>query len=252
MADQQPQDQPQPASGNSGQDWTDVSAQDIEQKLSNAADLAYELAGNVGVTRDEPKFRDTSELESIETALDVELKQLDHLVGKAKEELGVVPSTGANSQPSVPSIPDFMSEFLSDEPVAVVPEPFATAEASAQSAVATHGRNSESASHSHPTAASSKPGLIGVGTLGTRENEVSHRPQEPRADTAEKPARQPMWARVLEGPAYQVCNIAIFVLEAIDRPLARLGSKTRRALSVTAIAAFCVCLAIFVLSLLFS
>ena len=98
----------------------------------------------------------------------------------------------------------------------------------------------------------SKPGLIGVGSLGLRETKKALKPEKAKAVEPTKPAHRSIWTRLLEGPLYRFCDVAIRLLEVVDRPFARLGPTTRRAVSVTAIAAFCVCLAMFVLSLLMS
>jgi|CXWL01.1.fsa_nt_gi hypothetical protein len=255
MADQNPQDQPQQ---NPGQDWNEVSVQEMEQTLSSAADLAYELAGDVGVTPNQPRFRDTSGIESIETTLDGELKQLEHLVGKTQEQLSDDPPPAAEKPKKAAAIPDFMSEFLSDEPVTVVPEPRALQEAAAEDGPSTSRAGSGSVSADvSPTPrgqaleTTQKAGLVGVGSLG---RETKKAPKIDKAKTAEsaKPAHRASWPGFLEGPLYQFCNGAIGLLEVANRPFAKLGPTTQRALSVTAIAAFCVCLAMFVLSLMMS
>lgn len=253
MPEQQPSPQPEPGP-DSRPDWNEVSAQEIEQKLTAATDLAYELAGNVGTDTDQPRYRDTSELESIETALDVELKQLEHLVDKTREQLSDDPKP-PEKPGAAAAVPDFMSEFLSEEPVTIVPEPrvMAPAEAGTPSSL----RPEFAAAEVHPERRSqgvdsgAKVGLVGVGSLGRRDARKSQG-SKPKADQPPpKPPRE-SWARKLEGPLYLMCNGAIQMLEQIDRPFARLGASTRRALSVTAIAAFCVCLLMFVLSMLFS
>ncbi len=259
MTDQQPQDQSQPTpTPKPGQDWNEVSVQEIEQTLSSAADLAYELAGEVGVTPDQPKYRDTSGLESIETALDAELKQIEHLVDRTREQLSDDPLP-AEEKGQTAAVPDFMSEFLSDQPVTVVPEPRALKEAGTEDgpSVSRSGSGSVSADISSAPRGQAlettpKVGLIGVGSLGLRETKKTLKPE--KATTAEptRPAHRSIWAKLLEGPLYRICDMAIHLLELVDRPFAKLGPTTRRAVSVTAIAAFCVCLAMFVLSLLMS
>jgi hypothetical protein len=250
MADQQPQDQPRPAPDQPGRDWNEVSPADIEQKLSDAASLAYELAGDMGVAPDQPKFRETSELEAIESALDAELKQIDHLVGRAQEELG------ANSEPAdaadpgaakpIPSIPDFMAEFMTDEPVKVFPTDSDHSDP-LQSTAQAGQTTGEAVEHEEI------PGVVGVGTLRQRKGTHTDRDRarqtqpESRASSA-----KPKWAMALEAPAFHVCHALVGLLEFFDRPLAKLDPRTRRALSVTAIAAFCVCLLTFLLSVLIS
>lgn len=247
MPDKQPPDQPQPKSG---QGWDEVSVQDIEQKLSTAADLAYELAGDVGASGDQPqpKYRDTSGLESIESALDVELKQLEHLVDRTKEQLSDEPPAAVEKPAGTAAVPDFMSEFLSDEPATVVPEPRGMAPAAAEVSAPAE-IHSERRGHSTDTL--QKPGLVGVGSLGRSEPRKPTKPEKPKVEPT-KVVPRVGWAKRLEGPAYMICGGAVQLLELIDRPFARLSPAIRRGMSVTAIAAFCVCLLVFVLSLLMS
>lgn len=255
MPDPQPQEQPE---SRPPQDWHAVGAQEIEQTLSSAADLAHELAGDVGVTADEPRFRETSELESIETALDVELKNLEHLVSRTKEEL----SEGPPADPAGPrtaSVPDFMSEFLTDEPVTVMPDPRAFTEVAAQETGSNDPRPEGSAvstgirvERRGQAVAPPKAGLIGVGSLGHRKAKKPAKSQKSASNEQPSPSRRTGWARALARPVYVSCAAGVRLLEIIDRPFARISAGTRRGLSVTALAAFCVCLLMFLLSMLFS
>ena len=260
MPDQQPQNQPQPKPS---QDWNEVSVQEIEQSLSSASELAYELAGNIGQSPGQPRIRDASGLESIETALDVELKHIDHLVGKTKEQLedAPPPPAGERKRTAAP-IPDFMSEFLSDEPVTVLPEaaPRALAEATGEGGSSATSRSGGGSAPSGAASVSrgslqepaSKAGLIDVGTLGRPQIPHAPKPNKTKAQEPAKTSPRSGWAKLVEGPLYLVCDRTIHLLELLDRPFARLAPTTRRALNVTAIAALCVCLAMFVLSWLMS
>ena len=248
MPDPHPQDQPQPKSR---QDWNEVSAAEIEQTISNAAELAYELAGDIGQANVQA-YRDTSGLEPIETALDVELKQLDHLVRKTQEQLEDLPGGAEGSA----AVPDFMSEFLTGEPVTIAIESNAKAAAQAPGGqVGGQADNDLLTSDDAPAFCSpeqpgeSKMGLVGIGTLGVRKAEKKTTLEEP--PTEPPPVRQEK-PQLLRRAAFWLCDCGVRVLELIDRPLAGLQPSTRRALSVTAIAAFCTCLTMFLLSLLFS
>lgn len=252
MADQHPQDQPKPVPGEAGRDWNEVSAQEVEQTLTNAAELAYELAGHMGVASNQPKFRDTSELQAIETALDTELKQIDHLVSKTKEELGesvsssdvtVEPASLTTTTKPLPSVPDFMAEFMSDEPVTVLPE----------SSRLEPDSRSENTAGASPIAVDPIPGLVGVGSLGRHKAQNPPKPEQKASQrNPDAPPREPLWAKLLGKPVFLVCQGAVTMLEIMDRPLNKLSSRSRRALHVTALAAFCVCVIMFVLSLMFS
>ena len=65
----QPQDHPQP-----GHDWNDLNTREVEETLQAATDLAYHLADDIGTRTEGPSYRDTTELASIEGALETELK----------------------------------------------------------------------------------------------------------------------------------------------------------------------------------
>lgn len=249
MPDQQPQDQPRPASDQTGRDWNEVSTAEIEQKLGDAADLAYELAGDIGVAGDQPRFRDTAELAAIENALDAELKQIDHLVGKARQELGEVPAATRSTEQTTPSIPDFMAEFMTDEPARLFPaalDSSSTAGAEQLDGVGASPEFTQAIEHE------AIPGLVGIGSLGQRREKKSKADKvfATQRDST-PPTARPNWVRALESPIYKACQTIVFVLELVDRPLAKLSSTTRRALNVTALAAFCVCLLTFLLSFFF-
>lgn len=251
MSDQHPQDQPQP---NPPQDWNEVSAREIEKTISDAADLAYELAGDIGGAGPRPAIRDTSGLESIETALDVELKQLEHLVSRAKEELDEKPAAEAKRNAAVP---DFMSEFLSDDPVATAAE---TGPASgglmddliAGSTGGTHGAAPSGGAGTMTTgvAPGARAGLIGVGTLGDRPVQKKEKAEKAASEEAAK--KKPGMRESMASAIYRMCSGGVSLLELADLPFGKMGPGTRRALSVTAVTAFCVCLAVFVLAMLFS
>lgn len=254
MAEEQPQDQSQP---NPPQDWNEVSAREIEKTISDAADLAYELAGDIGGGPARPGFRDTSGLESIETALDVELKQLEHLVGRTKEELDGTPRAKVDQPKRGQSIPDFMSEFLSDDPVTIVPEPRPDVQTSAresESSPAGAGGGIDSGgagTMTHGAAATTKAGLIGVGTLGERPIQKKTRTEKVDPRESNPPPKSGL-RESLSSAAFRACQGGVRILEVADLPFGKLAPSTKRALSVTAIAAFSVCLALYVLSLLFS
>jgi hypothetical protein len=253
MPDQHPQDQPAPKPQ---QDWHEVSAQEIEQTLSSAADLAHELAGDVGVAAGEPRFRDASGLESIENALDVELKQLEHLVGRTKEQLSDAPPRAPAVSSRKSSVPDFMSEFLSDEPVKIMPEPrtfpAAEEEHKAPGMPLSHRHSDEVMERRGPVSETAKAGLIGVGSLGRLETKKSSRTEKSKSKQQVPASPRTSFREVFEKPTYAACNAAIRVLEMIDRPFSKLSPASRRGLNVTAVAAFCVCLLLFLMTVLFS
>ncbi len=253
MPDQHPQDQP---GQKPQQDWHEVSAQEIEQTLSSAADLAHELAGDVGVTGAEPRFRDTAGLESIETALDVELKQLEHLVSRTKEELSEGPPRAGEVSPRTSSIPDFMSEFLTDEPVTIMPESraFSASEGEHKSPALplSHRRSDDIMERREQASETARPGLIGVASLGRLESKKSKRAEKSKSEPQTPSSPRTSFREVFEKPVYAACDAAIRVLEMMDRPFSKLSPASRRGLSVTALAAFCVCLLLFLMTVLFS
>ena len=248
MADQ-PQEQPPHGPS---QEWNQISAREIEDTISTAADLAYELAGDIGQAKTPAPHRDASGLEPIETTLDAELKQLDHLVRKTQQELTDKPPS---AQKKAAAVPDFMAEFLTDEPVAVMPEPPLTsgADGDGGKAIETHqARSSQSTTATAPRPQpEAKLGLVGVGSLGDRWGRKSEAETPQSEESAFKPA-PPTLTGKLERLAYLGCCGFILALEMLDLPLTGLSASTRRALGVTAVAAFFTCLAMFVLSLLFS
>lgn len=251
MPEQHPQDQPGPKPQ---QDWHEVSAEEIEQTLSSAADLAHELAGDVGVAAGEPRFRDNSGLESIETALDVELKQLEHLVSRTKEELSEGPPRAKEAQSRTSSIPDFMSEFLADEPVKLVPEPRPSHAAvhAPEDSKWDKAATDESIERRGKGAETARAGLIGVGSLGHRESKKPNTAEKLKSGEQAACSPRTSLRSVLEKPAYKASEAAVRMLEIIDQPFAKLSSTGRRGLSVIAITAFGMCLLMFLLALIFS
>lgn len=230
----QSQDQPHPE-----QDWNDLSAREVEETLEAASELAYQLADDIGASAEAAPYRESPELAAIEGALDVELKQLEHLVDKTRLELDPQPAP-AKPASSV-SVPDFMSEFLTDEPVPVMP--LAGAESPDASSTALHS--------AEVAAAPQKPGLVGVGTLGQADRKKLA--ASPRPQPVELPASESKsFADHLESPIYKACCGIARLLEILDTPFARLNPTARRALSVTALAAFGACLGVFLASLLFN
>lgn len=237
----QPQDQPQP-----GQDWNDLSTKEVEETLQAASDLAYQLAGDIGSQSPGPGYRDTTELAAIEGALDTELKQLEHLVDKTRQQLSEdsVSSPAPTPTPSnaTSSVPDFMAEFMADEPVTAVP-------VATPAGGSGHSGGSFDA-HSSP-APMQKPGLVGIGTLGQIDTKKKSRAEED-ASNAQAIVPKKSVTDKLEMPLYKACSGLTVVLETIDKPFAKLSPGVRKALSVTALAAFGTCLALFIASLLFA
>ncbi len=126
----------QPSDSSVPRDWESTSEKDVEQRLALAVELAGELAGHVGAASTGASrmdaVRDAGSLKSIEKDLDVELNELEHLVGKTQAEVGEdksedhhPPDDGefpnrASTDDAVPdrgsaAVPEFMSEFTSPE-----------------------------------------------------------------------------------------------------------------------------------------
>jgi len=128
-----------PSDSNVPHDWEGLNESDVEQKLELAAELARELAGDVGIKTagSSPPFPESADhsLESIEKNLDAELNELQHLAATTQAEVGddqpqwnqespeqAQPKNDPSDRGSVPqelpAVPDFMSEFTSPEPPA--------------------------------------------------------------------------------------------------------------------------------------
>jgi len=230
----QPQDHPQP-----GHDWNDLNTREVEETLQAATDLAYHLADDIGTRTEGPSYRDTAELASIEGALETELKQLEHLVDRTRQEVSdePAPSSSVAHADKPASASDVMAEYLSGQPVTVSPMP-------ASQGGAGH--------ESHPGGrAVKKPGLVGVGTLGEIDLKKKPKAEKPRPPEL-LPVEEKTMADKLEIPLYKICKGVANVLDIFDKPFAQLSPSMRQALSVTALAAFGTCVLMFLASLLFS
>jgi len=247
----QPQPTPDPANAAA---WDQVSERELDEALARAETLATELSGEVGPADEigaaakAPSFDPTAATSQNE--LDEELKNLDQLLSESASAISSEASTSDAPAPESKNaqakkkyvVPEFMSDLTrSDEPPAppapIQPEPEAASDGSDLLAIpAEFGASSFS-----------KVGVVGTGGLGIvgTPAKTAKNPQNPpgkKSESAAKPAvpsstPDPGLPRKLLMPAHAACEKGVRVLEAIDRPFARLGSPVRKLAGLLAIAA---------------
>ncbi len=268
---------------------------DVDAKLAEAARLAGEIGGQVGVSEASTvEALSTNPMQSIEKGLDEELKDLEHLIQKTKSEVGGDSAVGAEApaKPAVPSVPDFMAEFMSPEPLPASPDASAggakivhsagesiedgteeagdgaTAKSSvpAQTVAESAGGPPASKASAAPAIASSKvqspkPGVVGSGTLSISPSATPggkqavgkysldvKAVQASGEERSEKQAEQS--ANGVQTVLIRLCETGVNLLERVDRPFAKLGSRVRDVIGLVALATAAVSAIVLAISFL--
>lgn len=282
MTDELPPNQPQPDASN-GADSELVSAEDLDDVLSQAASLATELSSELGAPDDTFDSSGSGNAPPIRKEapadLDRELDDLQQLVATAGEELDDEPTSpsdadGPDTNPPVPEskasssgetfdVTDFMSELTEpkeadatpDKPAQQQPEksPMKPSESTAED-----GRQTTSV---HMP----KPGVVGTGMLGVvgtgptteaMKDESSATVEDEAADDASPPSMAEKSLRIVREAGSRLSPLAlrlglqgVRILERIDTPVRRVSQPIRRLVGWVAIATLGTATIVFLVSL---
>jgi hypothetical protein len=231
--------------------WDSVSETELDAALSHAASLAADLSKQLqsnGKPAAPAETTPGTPLEDPQRDLDVELQQLEQLVGTAAAQVQTVDDAAPASPAPAPteSVPDFMSEFTA-------PPPSSDAAADDLMADLVDHRQEQARAAAGP----GKSGVVGsgiVGVVGGTVNmpPVAPKPVEPSPAEAEpdpSPWTRPRLAERFGPPILSLLDRFVAVLELIDRPLARIGGGARRTVGWIAIAMIAASIVVFVRSI---
>ncbi len=271
MTDSQPQDENSPENGDLGV----VSEQELDDVLAQASELADELSDEVGAALNPAGPDEAHQALDAASDLDADLSELEQLVAGASKEVGEgsepsgeeeLPQEQPETTTEGSAVPDFMAEFTRPEDTNDSPatggetaQPPGPADAELEPDAS--AQTTESTQASTPA----KPGVVGTGMIGV----VGAASTEPTADATsgaseELEARETPPAEATVTPldrlfglveervspiALKVCEKAVPVLEAIDKPFGRVGTPIRRVIGWVAIATMGTALIVFLVSL---
>ena len=236
--------------------WDSVSETELDAALSHAASLAADLSKQLqsnGNSAAPAETAPSTPLEDPQRDLDVELQQLEQLVGTAAAQVQAV-DDAAPASPAE-NVPDFMSEFT------VPPASSDAAAGDLSSSTSADDLMADLVDHRQQRARAAaepgKPGVVGsgiVGVVGGTVNmpPVAPKPVEPSPAEAEpdpSPWTRPRLAERFGPPILSLLDRFVAVLELIDRPLARIGGGARRTVGWIAIAMIAASIVVFVRSI---
>lgn len=283
MTDELPPDQPQPDAPN-GADSELVSADELDEVLSQAAALATDLSSELGVTDGTPDSSGSPDAPAIRKEapadLDRELNDLQQLVATAGEELNDEPASpndpgGPDTHPQAfksersssgdsYDVPDFMSEFTEPQQPDAAPDESRQPQ-SKPPPVNPSESTSESASQTKSVHIP-KPGVVGtgmIGVVGTAPPTPAVKDESPAivkddpADDASPPSIAKKSRRIAREAGSRLSPLAlrlglqgVRVLERIDRPIRGVSRPVRRLIGWIAIATLGTATIVFLISLL--
>ncbi len=240
--------------------WDSVSETELDAALSHAASLAADLSKQFqsnGNPATPAETAPSTPLEDPQRDLDVELQQLEQLVGAAAAQVQVVDDAAPASPAPAPTenVPDFMSEFTAPPLSSDAAADDLSASRSADELIAdlVDHRQERARAAADP----GKSGIVGSGIVGVVGGTVNMPPVAPKpvkpspAEAEPDPARstRPRWAERLRTPILSLLDRFVAMLELIDRPLARIGGGARRIVGWIAIAMIAASIVVFVRSI---
>jgi hypothetical protein len=278
----------QPASDSpGGEDVSFVGDENLDDILAQAAGLAADLSRELGAREDPSESTDGPTApgngEDRPTDLDATPQDIGQPVQTNAAESDSAPAPESESAPSTPEPVPSPDDPVSDSPYAVpkLTAEFTRPEDSPETAPA--GSQERAANSQKPVTppsavgspanqaprpgGSSKPGVVGSGTMGVvgtpspapadsnpapppgaPSGQTDLAPGTPESPQIASPLRQ---AVARASPlVWSVCDRALSLLEVIDRPLAKLGSSIRRAIGWFAIATAATAVIAYLISLL--
>jgi len=240
--------------------WDSVSETELDAALSHAASLAADLSKQLqsnGNPAAPAETAPSTPLEDPQRDLDVELQQLEQLVGTAAAQVQAVDDAAPASPAPAPteSVPDFMSELTTPPPPSDAAADDVSASTSADDLMAdlVDHRQQRARAAAEP----GKSGVVGSGIVGVVGGTVNMPPVAPKpvkpspAEAEPDPARstRPRFAERFGPPILSLLDRFVAMLELIDRPLARIDGGVRRIVGWIAIAMIAASIVVFVRSI---